>query len=382
MVNPATLAPVTASTPTESRLPSHIPALDGIRGFAVILVVIRHTLSWPMEISAHPGNWQFLFWYWTKMMWVGVDLFFVLSGFLITKILLENQNSPRLFRTFYTRRACRILPLYFLLVAVAYLARALLPHTALWQKLFEFQPQWYYYATLTQNIFMGPAGTTGGIALAVTWSLAVEEQFYLVLPAVTRFFPKTLLPWLFAGGIPCALLIRLHWNDARSYYWSPSHADSLLIGCLLAWVCLQPRALAWLQRQVSGLNLLLGILLCGMLVINQMPEFYQWFSDTWFSLCFGVILLISVTQPQHWLTRFLGLRWLRYTGDISYAVYLLHFPILAVLFWLLRGTTPAINTVADLLIPALTVVITIALASLSLTFFEKRWIKLGHRAKY
>lgn len=370
------------SSHSEARLPPHIPALDGVRGLAVILVVIRHTLSWPIEISAHPGNWQFVLWYWTKMMWVGVDLFFVLSGFLITKILLENHNSPRLFRTFYARRACRILPLYFLVLVAAFLASIGLPHNELWQKLFEYHAPWSCYATLTQNLFAGWSGTTGGIALAVTWSLAVEEQFYLVLPSVTRFFPKQWLPWLFAGGIPCALLARLHWNDPRSYYWSPSHADSLLIGCLLAWVCLQPPAFAWLQRQGSGLNLLLGVLAAGMLIINQMPEYYVWISDTWFSLFFGVLLLTALTQPRHWLTRFLQLGWLRFMGDISYAVYLLHFPILAALFWILRGTTSAIYTVSDLLIPALTLVITIALASLSLAFFEKKWIKLGHRAKY
>lgn len=367
----------------DNSLPARIPALDGIRGLAVALVLACHLVAVPLESTQEPlGGWRFQFWNWTKMGGYGVDLFFVLSGFLITRILLENRDSPRLFRAFYARRCCRILPLYFALLACAFLLDRLVHRDVLHQELFGERPSWFSCLTFAQNIYMGLAGTMGGMALAVTWSLAVEEQFYLGLPWIIRLLPVRLLPWLFAAGIPWALLVRIHWNDFRSWVWLPSHADSLLTGGLLAWVCVRPPALAWLRTQGRGLTLLLGLLAIGVYFLNQMPEYYLRFLDTWLTLLFGTLVLIGVTQPGHVVTKFLQQRWLGFLGMISYAVYLIHFPLLVLVFWYFRRALPVMNNVGDLGLCALTLAASLLLATASYYFYEKPWLKVGHRVKY
>ncbi len=370
------------SPPGETSLPARIPALDGVRGLAIAMVLASHLFTMPLTFAGDLSGWRFYLWRWTRMGNFGVDLFFVLSGFLITRILLENRESPRLFRAFYARRCCRILPLYYALLACVFLLGHLVHAETLRTRLFLDQHPWLSYLTLTQNIYMGLAGTTGGLALAVTWSLAVEEQFYLGLPWVVRFLPTRILPWLFAAGIPWAMLVRFHWKDMRGSLWLPGHADSLLTGCLLAWVCLQPAALAWLRQQRAGLNLLLAAFFAGYLVLNQMPEYYVWLNDTWMTLIFGTLVLIGVTQPAHVATKFLQQRWLAFLGLISYAVYLVHFPLLSLVFWYFHQTVPVINNVSDLGLALLTLAASLLLATASYYFYEKPWLKVGHRVKY
>ena len=316
------------------------------------------------------------------MTWCGVDLFFVLSGFLIAKVLLENRESPNLLRTFYARRASRILPLYFAVVAAMFILPHFLtaPVPAEW--LFGGQFPFWRYATLTQNFAMGLTSSSGGNALAVTWSLCIEEQFYLVLPLVVRWVPARYLPWVFACGLPCAWLARTHWNDGRSYYWAPARADALLLGCLLAWVCLQPKAYAWLQTQGRGLTLLLVVLGAGLCYINQMPEFFGQGVYTWLALFFGTLVLIAVTQREHPVTKLLSLRWLGFLGMISYGVYLLHRPIEALIAWKLQRSILVIGPASDLYLPLLIILVTFAAATLSWRLYEKHWVKLGHRAKF
>jgi peptidoglycan/LPS O-acetylase OafA/YrhL len=368
--------------PLGNRLPGRLPALDGVRGLAIGLVLAWHCLHQLLFKAAQPGTWAFHVYRWTNLAWSGVDLFFVLSGFLITKVILENRDSPRLLRTFYWRRACRILPLYYIVVGAVFLARYELPSSDLWRQLFGGQLPWQSYVTLTQNFAMGTANTYGGDALAVTWSLAVEEQFYLVLPIVIRFLPKRYLPWLFAAGIPWAYLVRMHFHNLNSYVLAPDHADSLLTGCLLAWICLQPAAYNWLKNQGRGLTLLLGFLAAGLALINQMPDYFNQTIPSWLTLFFGTLVLIAATQPNHPIAKLLEIRGLKFLGAISYGVYLFHFPMQNMLYWLLKGTTPEILIAGDLYLPVLVVTASIVAASLSWFLYEKHWVKLGHRLKF
>ena len=368
--------------PPSATLPRHIRALDGVRGLAIALVFVSHCIHLPLHDAARPGNWQNILYCGTNLALTGVELFFVLSGFLITRILLENLASPRLLSTFYSRRACRILPLYFLVVAAAFAAAHLLVHDAFWARMFNGQHPWQYYATFTQNIVMGLTGIYGGDALDVTWSLAVEEQFYLVLPLVIVFTPREYLPWLFAAGVPVAYMARMHFHDARSYAYAISHADSLLTGCLLSWICLQPAAYAWLRRQGPGLTLLLALLGAGVLLINQMPDYFNQTTGSWLAFFFGTLVLLVVTQPRHFLTQMLEFRPLCFLGTISYGVYLMHFTVQNFLFWFMRQSLPTINTISDIIFPIATFALSIALASLSWYLLEKPFARLAHRATY
>ena len=159
-----------------------MPELDGLRGIAVLLVIAYHYLIIDLHFMSVPlyyAVWVF------QIGWSGVDLFFVLSGFLIGGILLDHRESKRILQTFYIRRACRILPLYLatftLYVIGVYLfdnrvrtnfALPFINHGPIWP-----------FATFTQNYWMAIAHEWGCAFNGMTWSLAVEEHFYLLLPA-------------------------------------------------------------------------------------------------------------------------------------------------------------------------------------------------------
>src|SRR5580704_14894457 len=186
-----------------------IPELDGLRGIAIGMVIFFHVVT--LAIAARPTLPLGYILATTRLFWSGVDLFFVLSGFLIGGILLDARDSPNYFKTFYVRRFCRILPLYFLfigLVATAY-QFVYRPIGAPLNGIFEGRLPWYWYFSFAQNLRMAKLNTTGAAIMSVTWSLAVEEQFYLVLPAIVRFVRRSALPYVFIAGIVIAPLVRL-----------------------------------------------------------------------------------------------------------------------------------------------------------------------------
>src|SRR5262249_39067117 len=147
----------------------------------------------------------------------GVDLFFVLSGFLLGGILLEHRESQEYFKTFYVRRACRILPVYYLLVIAFAMVSPLFNGTRNDGFIHLFNnpmPLWSYF-TFTQNFAMMSVSDFGAPALSATWSLAVEEQFYLFLPLMIRFVPRGALPGALLLLIVAAPICRgLLWSDA------------------------------------------------------------------------------------------------------------------------------------------------------------------------
>src|ERR1700677_1522097 len=160
-----------------------IPELDGLRGLAIFLVLVSHYVVF--QIRFEPGRLFRLLSPGLGLAWSGVDLFFVLSGFLIGGILMDHRNSPKYFSTFYLRRFWRIVPIYAVVCSAFWLARYALNRAQVpfpgW--LFNQALPWYYYATLTQNIGLAIAGGWFGANwLAVTWSLSLEEQFYLLAP--------------------------------------------------------------------------------------------------------------------------------------------------------------------------------------------------------
>src|ERR1700745_1096518 len=152
-----------------------IEELDGLRGLAAASVLLGHYLG---EVPHRiPGF---------ALAWVGVDLFFVISGFLIGTIIFKNRDSTNFFGVFYLRRAGRILPIYILTVCVTLFAIDALPNTS-WNQP-ALNP--LYYATFTQNLGMVITGQTGSTWLLPTWTLAVEEQFYLLSPVVICALPR------------------------------------------------------------------------------------------------------------------------------------------------------------------------------------------------
>src|SRR6267154_983284 len=231
--------------------------LDGLRGMAVILVVLYH---YSLDLVLPTGSFLTYLKIPFRMGWCGVDLFFVLSGFLIGGILLDARESPRYFQTFYSRRFHRILPLYYIWIGAYFLiAFTLLPHSS---GSFKIEPEkWTIvptYIFFVQNLVKKRLSWIAAAWLSPLWSLAVEEQFYLVMPFLVRFFPRRwLLVSLFAAiaGAPLARIIVFHWDAGHTaqYVATPCRADALAMGVLLA---LGWRNESWKSRFMRARKLL------------------------------------------------------------------------------------------------------------------------------
>jgi peptidoglycan/LPS O-acetylase OafA/YrhL len=207
-----------------------VKELDGLRALAILLVVAWHYLGVGDGSGSIP---QRIFMVGRS----GVDLFFVLSGYLITGILLANAGSSNYFSTFYARRSFRILPIYAVMLVIYLIGRQLGGSAPI---LFNGSLPWWSYAIGLQNIWMTIEQSYGAAWLAGTWSLAIEEQFYLIFPLVVYFAPSRALPRLLIALLvlcPVGRMIVYGLEDRLGYYvLMPLRADILAIGALIAWL--------------------------------------------------------------------------------------------------------------------------------------------------
>jgi peptidoglycan/LPS O-acetylase OafA/YrhL len=215
-----------------------IPQLDGLRGIAIGLVLLHHFI-----FQIHPSMPQWL----SSLLlpiaelgWSGVDLFFILSGFLIGGILVDARASENYYSTFYIRRGFRILPLYSLLILLGFLLVELGAHGGGAMKGVSLHPApWLYYLTFTQNFYFAKHTEIINY-MQITWSLAVEEQFYLTLPLLVRKVHRDRLLGVVVGMAVFFGVLRsvLYWNgyiSAMQAYVLPfCRFDSLFIGVACA----------------------------------------------------------------------------------------------------------------------------------------------------
>jgi len=290
-------------------------SLDGMRGVAVTAVVAYHIGSYRHQFA--PGGWA------------GVDVFFVLSGFLITRILLtELRQAGRIdLRNFYYRRVIRLAPaLLLLLLALACVALAQARERA--QDFTDIALALGYVMNWSRALGWFPGW--GGF-LGQTWSLSVEEQFYLVWPVALLLLSRARkgAPLIVAGLVAATVLWRVyliaHGADPnRTYNGSDTHADPILIGCLLAFVFDWARGFAGLAERTAIMPVL--VLAVVLLRMHFFSPIGQNAGMTIAALCSAWIVLATFADGL--LDRALSVRPLVYTGRISYGWYLWHYPIL------------------------------------------------------
>jgi peptidoglycan/LPS O-acetylase OafA/YrhL len=377
---------------------AHIAELDGVRGVAIGLVLLYHYLYG--TIVTHSGTLARYAILPLRVGWSGVDLFFVLSGFLIGGILLDARGSSNYFRTFYIRRFFRIVPLYAFVFALAYvlarlLARGFAPQ---FHWMLDHQLPWVTYIFYVQNIWMAIRETLGIPGLAMTWSLAIEEQFYLTLPTLIWLVePRRLQKFLLVLIVATPLLrtvFHLLWpaQVLLPYVLMPSRADSLLLGVLAATLLRNPVQRAWFEthpRLVLGALLLL---FCGCLAdihqFNGGSPLMQTVGFTWVALMYALLLLHALTQPLSPIARALRWSWLRGLGKIAYGLYLLHYFVFMFLTAVLSpnhahiADWPVLDSWRQFGVTILAFVSTIALCNLSWRYFEKPLVQIGHRWQY
>lgn len=395
----AAMVPSSEPTPASNASP-RIPELDGVRGLAILLVLVWHYVIYP--------RYDWLYYYAPNtavalsLTWSGVDLFFVLSGFLLGGILLEQRSAPHYFKAFYARRFFRILPLYWFSLLVFLACRLWLGGKPAFAWLLAQPLPVWAYASFTQNFVVAQTGAYGANWLSVTWSLAVEEQFYLFLPLLLRWVPLRVLPWLLSALIVSApawrwWLFHHHAQPvAATYTLTVCRMDQLLLGVLCAYLLRQPVSGAWLRAKarwlVGGLFILLALLGAG-IAIHRLPGIgfagmaFGSFGLTVYgysllALLYSGVLLLVVTQPRSALARVCRWRWLRWLGGIAYAVYLFHQVFNGLCHALLRQQAPRLLDGTDALLTLLALVLTLLTASLTWRWLEKPWLMRGQRVRY
>jgi len=288
-----------------------IPQLDAVRGIA-ILIVMAHNIS--LKYPALHSDWVF------ANGWMGVDLFFVLSGFLITGILLDTKTSAHYFKNFYVRRTLRIWPLYFALLFFMFVIVRFVSRSE-FQTVLETSSPWWAFPLFLQN-FLLPISTNAAGPLAVTWSLAIEEQFYLVWPVVVRVCSSRSLQRLAIAEI-CV-------SPALRYYLALRHVnlytnvfcrlDGLMAGALLA--LLVRGANFAPTKLLNRFWLLLAVATPLAFLAADLRA--QWIVFTFTSAASAALLYVALFSPQKWLQAIMTNRFLIYSGLISYGLYLLH----------------------------------------------------------
>ena len=374
---------------------SRIPELDGIRGLAIALVIAYHYFF--LVIAARPASPLAYALVVGRLTWSGVDLFFVLSGFLIGGILLDARNSSNYFRVFYTRRFYRIIPLYAVWFCLVFSTLAAMKFGVIRESswLLKDSLPIYPYLFFIQNFWMAAHNTLGGASSGGTWSLAIEEQFYLTLPLVIRFFnlsrmPLAILVGVFAAPVTRTLLF-LHspHNSVAPFALMPCRADSLLLGVFAAVIIRNNSCKEWLQRNQKFLLLLLLVLLTGAAYLTiRTRDMYSLLmisvGYTWMAALYTCFLLYAVAQPKSPLAGFLRWKYLTWLGTIAYGVYLAHGYVRPLLFYLfgIRGSVEIVDSIPKLLISVAAIPVTLLICRFSWICFETPLMRRGHRARY
>ncbi len=355
-----------------------IKELDGIRGIAIILVLIWHYLVIQIQPgdSATLGLLVKIF----SLSWSGVDLFFVLSGYLIVGILVDSKGSPTYFRTFYVRRICRILPLYYLMVGLF----VLLPRIGFINNDWLFAPELPLasYFTLTQNFFMHGQGF-GPNWLGVTWSLAIEEQFYLFIPLLIWALSRRKLTWFFVVAILAAPLLRWHFGNLGAYVFSFTRADSILMGGLVA-LLIRSRV-TWIAVRGLYRHLVVLAVVClfamAYLVTRGagVGDVYLHFM---LALFYSVLMILTLASRDRILNSFLSNRFLAWVGFRSYGIYLFHQPVSSFVNQVMKGSaTPTIDRPSDLGVTMVSLFLVIVLSDLSYRYFEAFFLRIGRKTR-
>ena len=358
-----------------------ITQLDGVRGIAILLVIVWHYFA--CQIIAEPKSIISYCRLALSLTWSGVDLFFVLSGFLIAGILLDHRNSPNFFRVFYLRRVCRIFPLYFLILGLfIFLTVTPLFTSPSFQWLFHDPLPIWSYASFTQNLFMGVRGDFGPHWLGITWSLAVEEQFYLFVPLLVYLLPRRTLACVLAVAVLATPLLRIASPGFHAFVNTPWRSDSLLSGALLAVLVRWHPFVSAVRQHRSMLLALFILLLAGAAIMTLRPVHFGAFNHLWLAALYSTFILIAFIGSEPFLGRMLGSRALVWFGQLSYGIYMFHQGVSGLLHGLLRHSAPEIRTLSDAGITLLSLCITLALAMVSYRFFESPLTRFGHRFQY
>jgi|SRR5579871_1545905 len=364
-----------AKPATHKPVPGRIPELDGLRGIAILLVVLFHFNA------AFAPSWRFAQFF--QIGWIGVDLFFVLSGYLITGILLDSVGRPGYYFSFITRRTLRIFPVYYACL-ILYCVLTYIPKAIEWNEFWRSGGWWYAIYLGNVKNFVENSWPALGL-LTPLWSLQVEEQFYLSFPFVVRAASRTNLARILMGSVIAALGLRivltiaLPSNLLGTYTLMPCRMDPLAMGGLIAIARRE-----WPERlksfAIPAITIVSSVAFLGICYrtnLTPWSNLMRTIGYTALDLAFAGLLVIVVSARPRGLLGILRFPFLVWLGMISYGVYLLQVPAELVTG---RWLTPLLGVGRG---SALEFLLALALvmgtAWLSWRFFESPILRLRNR---
>jgi len=365
--------------------------LDGVRGVAVLLIVLLHYVPALDPAWLPVGIVDLL-----RPSFLGVDLFFVLSGFLIGGIVYRRVGTRNFARVFYLRRAARILPLYLVLIGTGILGRMLVEGSpgAHWHRLFHDDLPTWSYLTFTQNLLPAllPGTQAGSTWMTVTWSLAVEEHFYLAAPLLALFASRRALTvgavvLLFASPVLRALALMLDAQAMHLYTMTPFRADALAVGVLLSAhaqgeLALPVRALGFLRERLGWILLATWTWLAiDNPMRNDASVLTHCLSYSVLALLLGAVIDSAQDPGSPW-QRVLRARPLRIAGIWAYGIYLTHVPMLWLVHGLMLASEPSLDGAQACATTAIAALLTLAFAAASWRWVESPLLRAGQRHAY
>ncbi len=370
----------------------HLPALDGLRAMAV-LMVIAHNVHL-LEHTPHAGTVSKVVGMMMDFGWVGVTLFFVLSGYLITGILLDARGQSGALVKFLARRGLRIFPLYYALLALEFIVLPVLGAQPDLAEQNGWRQLWFWAYTVNWSGFFDPELAPTG--LPHLWSLAVEEQFYLLWPLLILGVSSAKRAFMLAMGVALvSALIRAGMvikgmDHALIYDWTITRLDALAMGGAAAALWRWPEARQWVGARRHLLSATIAmIFVVGFIATKGLGRISDagqiWGFGIWALVCTWLVYTLASSDmgatPANWLTRLLCQPWLMRIGQVSYGMYLFHKPLHERFSEpLIKATGWPVDTPAGALGHVLIVVlVSFGLALLSYRFFESHFLRLKER---
>lgn len=370
------------------QLSGRIRELDGVRGLAILMVVVFHYYVQSTYFRAPLLNAVLLP---LHLLVIGVDIFFVLSGFLIGGILYDARYAENYYSVFYARRAYRILPVYFLWLLLflvgLYFVRS--NNTTYLHRLFSHDFPFWLYPLFLQNIYTAFHNQWGAEWISATWSLALEEQFYLLLPFCIRILRVRGILTMTLAMIVLAPLVRtllvLNGNSIYGpYTLLPCRTDALGLGVLLALIARNQKAWTWLESHKAYIRAAFFLLGLGVLALgaHPTPRLVSTIGYSWLALFCSSLILLVLLNPGR-ILRFLFCNSLLVgLGGYSYAIYIFHYGIFGLCHYAILREVPSVHNWATLWITNLALAITLICAAISWRFLEHPLIRraaLNHR---
>ena len=303
----------------------------------------------------------------------GVDLFFVLSGFLIGGIIIDEHKNRRFWKSFVLRRIGRIFPVYFLIIGSFSITMLLLPNRGFLDDFSLINPLPIApYFVFLQSYFQGIANTAGPYWVAMTWTLSVEEQFYIILPLVAMLFGRKGIMLAIFIAIVAAPFIR-HWAGAEfgfyaGYMLFPSRMDSLAMGVVVAFTVRNDKLFSFFSKS----KLLYVIAFILFFYLKEKVRIGGFLIDYYHfrAMFYASIVLIVITKKNILITWVFENKVIVFFGSISYGLYIYHQLMNGLLHSILNNRAPKIDSMDSFAIAIFVFLVSIGVSAVSRKYFE------------